>query len=61
MRGLPGALSADLIVLKGLRGAQGASTKIALHIISRCSKLTRTEYTQRHNNVASIVYRVICA
>ena len=30
-------------------------------IISSCTKLTRTEYTQRHNNVASIVYRVICA
>ena len=32
LRGLPGALSADLIVLKGLRGAQGASTKIALSL-----------------------------
>ena len=30
MRGLPGALSTDPIVLKGLPGAQGAPTKIAL-------------------------------
>ena len=30
MRGLPGALSADPIFLKGLPGAQGAPTKIAL-------------------------------
>ena len=31
------------------------------HITSGCSKLAGTEYTERHNNVASIVYRVICA
>ena len=31
------------------------------HIISGCSKLAGTEYTERHNNVASIVYRAICA
>ena len=31
------------------------------HIISGCSKLTGTEYTERYNNAASIVYRVICA
>ena len=31
------------------------------HIISGCSKLAGTDYTQRHNNVASIVYRAICA
>ena len=30
LRGLPGALSTDPIVLKGLPGAQGAPTKIAL-------------------------------
>ena len=29
------------------------------HIISVCSKLAGTNYTERHNN-ASIVYRVIC-
>ena len=27
------------------------------HIISGCSKLAGTEYTERHKNVASIVYR----
>ena len=31
------------------------------HIISGCSKLAGTKYTERHNSVASIVYRVICA
>ena len=31
------------------------------HITSGCSKLARTEYTKRHNNVASIIYRAICA
>ena len=31
------------------------------HIISACSKLAGTEYTERHNKVASIVYRAICA
>ena len=31
------------------------------HITSGCSKLAGTEYTERHNNVASIVYRAICA
>ena len=30
LRGLPGALSTNPIVLKGLPGAQGAPTKIAL-------------------------------
>ena len=34
MRGLPGALSTDHIILKGLPGAQGAPTKIALSITS---------------------------
>ena len=27
----------------------------------RCSKLAETEYSEKHNNVASIVYRDICA
>ena len=31
------------------------------HIISGCSKLAGIEYTKRHNNVASLVYRAICA
>ena len=32
------------------------------HITSGCSKLAGTEYTKRHNNVASIVYyKTICA
>ena len=31
------------------------------HIISDCCKLAGTEYTKRHNNVASIVYRAIWA
>ena len=31
------------------------------HITSVCSKLAGTEYTERHNNVASIIYRAICA
>ena len=31
------------------------------HITSGCSKLAGTEYTERHNNMASIVYRAICA
>ena len=31
------------------------------HIISSCSKLSGTENTKRHNNVASIVYKAICA
>ena len=31
------------------------------HIISGCGKLAGTEYTERHNNVASIVCRVLCA
>ena len=31
------------------------------HIISGCSKLAGTKNTERHNNVASIVYRAICA
>ena len=31
------------------------------HITSGCSKLAGTEYTERHNDVASIVYRVICS
>ena len=30
-------------------------------IISGCSKLAETKYTERHNNVTSIVYRAICA
>ena len=30
-------------------------------ITSGCSKLAGTEYTKRHNIVASIVYRAICA
>ena len=31
------------------------------HIISGCSKLAGSEYTERHNNVALIVYRDKCA
>ena len=31
------------------------------HIISGCSKLARTDYTKRHSNVTSIVYRAIGA
>ena len=31
------------------------------HITSGRSKLAGTEYTKRHNNVASIIYRAICA
>ena len=31
------------------------------HITSGCGKLAGTEYTKRHNNVESIIYRVICA
>ena len=31
------------------------------HITSGCSKLAGTEYTKRRNNVASIIYRAICA
>ena len=31
------------------------------HIISGCRKLARTEYTDRHNNVAPILCRAICA
>ena len=31
------------------------------HIISGCSKLTGTQYTEWHSNVASIVLRAICA
>ena len=31
------------------------------HITSGCSKLVETEYTVKHNNAASIVYRTICA
>ena len=31
------------------------------HITSGCSKLAGTKYTERHNSVASIVYRAICA
>ena len=31
------------------------------HITSGCSMLARTEYTERHNSVASIVYRAMCA
>ena len=31
------------------------------HIISGCNKLADIDYTNRHNNVASIVYRAICA
>ena len=30
-------------------------------ITSGCRKLAVTEYTKKHNNVASIVYRAICA
>ena len=33
----------------------------AAHITSGCSKLAETEYTKRHNNVASIIYRAVCA
>ena len=29
------------------------------HITSGCSKLAGTEYTRRHNSVASIVYRAM--
>ena len=35
--------------------------KTVAHITSGCSKLAGTEYTERHNNMASIVYRAICA
>ena len=35
--------------------------KTVAHITSGCSKLAGTEYTERHNSVASIVYKVICA
>ena len=31
------------------------------HTTSGCSKLAWIEYFERHNNVASIVYRAICA
>ena len=31
------------------------------HITSACSKLTETKYTERHNNIASIVYKAIYA
>ena len=31
------------------------------HIISGCSKLAGIEYTERHSNVAKVVYRAICA
>ena len=31
------------------------------HITSGCSKLAGIEYTERHNSVAPIVYRTICA
>ena len=31
------------------------------HITSGCSKLAKTEYIERHKNVASIVYKAICA
>ena len=31
------------------------------HVTSSCSKLAGIEYTERHNNVASIVYKAICA
>ena len=31
------------------------------HLVSGCSKLVGTEYTQRHNHVASVVYRAISA
>ena len=30
------------------------------HIISDCIKLAGTKYAERHNNLALIVYRVIC-
>ena len=30
------------------------------HITSSCSKLAGTEYTERPNNVGSILYRAIC-
>ena len=32
-----------------------------IHITSGCSKLAGIEYTEKHNNVASIVYGAICA
>ena len=31
------------------------------HLVSGCSKLVGTKYTQRHNHVASVVHRAICA
>ena len=31
------------------------------HITVGCSKLSGTGYTKKHNNVASIVYKAICA
>ena len=31
------------------------------HLISRCSKLAATDYTERHNTVSSLVYKGICA
>ena len=30
------------------------------HLVSGCSKLAGTDYTERHNQVASIVYRAVC-
>ena len=34
--------------------------KTVARITSGCSKLTKTEYTDRHNNVASIIHRAMC-
>jgi hypothetical protein len=31
------------------------------HLVSGCSKLAGTAYMERHNNVASIVYRAVCS
>ena len=35
-------------------GLHKQHAEAAAHIINSCSKLTRTDYTERHNNVASI-------
>ena len=36
-------------------------TETVAHVTSSCSKLAGTEITERHNSVASIVYRAKCA
>ena len=36
-------------------------TETVTHIISVCSKLAGTKNTERHNNMALIIYKAICA